>query len=78
MQGRIANVKNLGWAIYAVGFAVWLFGYLSAGHAPVFDWSRATPWWISSFIPNVEAELGLGLMLASMVPLYVTGRNRAK
>ena len=29
MQGRIANAKNLGRAIYAVGFAIWLFGYLS-------------------------------------------------
>jgi len=30
-------------------------GYLSAGHAPVFDWSAATPWWICNFVPNFEA-----------------------
>ena len=66
--GRIANAKSLGWAIYAAGFAIWLFGYLSAGHAPVFDWNAATPWCISSFVPNLEAELGLALMFASMVP----------
>jgi hypothetical protein len=60
--GRIANARSIGWAIYAVGFAIWLFGYLSAGHAALFDWKAATPWWISSFVPNLEAELGLALM----------------
>jgi hypothetical protein len=68
--GRIANAKIFGWVIYAAGFAIWLFGYLSAGHAPVFDWKGATPWWISSFVPNLEAELGLALMYASMIPIY--------
>jgi hypothetical protein len=68
VPGRIANAKNFGWAIYAAGFAIWLFGYLSAGHAPVFDWKVATPWWISSFVPNLEAELGLALMFASVLP----------
>jgi hypothetical protein len=66
--GRMANAKSIGWAIYAAGFAIWLFGYLSAGHAPLFDWKAATPWWISSFVPNLEAELGLALMFASMIP----------
>jgi hypothetical protein len=68
VPGRIANAKSFGWAIYAAGFAIWLFGYLSAGHTPVFDWNAATPWWISSFVPNLEAELGLALMFASMIP----------
>jgi hypothetical protein len=68
--GRIATAKSLGYAIYAVGFAIWLFGYLSAGHPPVFDWRGATPWWISSFVPNLEPELGMVLMFASMTPLY--------
>jgi hypothetical protein len=68
VPGRIANAKNFGWAIYAAGFAIWLFGYLSAGHAPVFDWKVATPWWISSFVPNLEAELGLAFMFASVLP----------
>ncbi len=70
VPGRIAKAKIFGWAIYAAGFAIWLFGYLSAGHAPVFDWNAATPWWISSFVPNVEAELGMVLMFASMIPSY--------
>jgi hypothetical protein len=70
VRNRIANAKSVGWAIYVAGFAVWLFGYLSAGHAPIFDWNAATPWWISSFVPNLEAELGMALMVASMIPIY--------
>jgi hypothetical protein len=70
VRGNIANAKSIGWAIYAAGFAIWLFGYLSAGHAPLFDWKAATPWWISSFVPNLEAELGLALMFASVIPIY--------
>ena len=68
--GRIANAKSLGYAIYAVGLAIWLFGYLSAGHPPVFDWRGATPWWMSSLVPNLEAELGMVLMFASVIPIY--------
>ena len=75
----MANVKGIGWAIYAAGFAIWLLGYLSTGHASAFDWDVATPWWISSFVPNLEAELGLALMFASMIPIYWrTGRKRAE
>jgi hypothetical protein len=66
--GRMANAKSIGWSIYAAGFVIWLFGYLSAGHASIFHWDMATPWWISSFVPNLEAELGLALMFASMIP----------
>jgi hypothetical protein len=73
VRGRIANAKVLGWLIYAAGVAIWLFGYLSAGHAPVFDWNAATPWWISSFVPNLEAELGLALMFASTIPTLPLG-----
>ena len=76
-RGRMPNARSIGWAMYAAGFVIWLFGYLSAGHAPVFDWAVATPWWISSFVPNLEAELGLALMFVSMVPIYWrAGRKR--
>jgi hypothetical protein len=80
VPGRIANAKSFGWLIYAAGFAIWLFGYLSAGHAPLFDWNAATPWWISSFVPNFEAESGLALMFASVIPIYggAVWGNRAR
>jgi hypothetical protein len=68
----MANAKSIGWAIYAAGFVIWLFGYLSTGHAPAFHWDVATPWWISGFV------LGLALMFVSMVPIYWrAGRKRA-
>jgi hypothetical protein len=66
----MAHAKRFGWAIYEAGFVIWLFGYLSTGHASVFDWRAATPWWISNFVPNLEAEVGLGLMFASLIPIY--------
>jgi hypothetical protein len=69
-KGGMPNAKSIGWSIYAAGFVIWLFGYLSAGHAPAFDWVVATPWWISSFVPSREAELGLALTFASMIPIY--------
>jgi hypothetical protein len=74
----MAIATSIGWAIYAAGIVIWLFGYLSAGHASAFDWDVATPAWISSFVPNLEAELGLALMFASMIPIYWrAGRKRA-
>jgi len=64
---------------YAVGFVIWLFSYMSTGHAAAFDWEEATPRWISSFVPNLEAELGLALMFASMIPIYWrAGRKRKR
>ena len=68
--GKMSNAKRSGWVIYAAGFVIWPFGYLNAGHAPLLDWKVATPWWISSFVPNLEAELGLALTFTSMIPIY--------
>jgi len=64
------RIPKFGCVLYAAGFAIWIFGYFSAGHAAVFDWEAATPWWISTFIPNLEAELGMTLMFASVIPIY--------
>jgi hypothetical protein len=33
--------KGIGWAIYAAGFMIWFFGYMSAGHASRADAIRA-------------------------------------
>jgi len=75
--GRMAKAKSIGWAIYTAGFVIWLFGYLGTGHAAVFDWDVAAPSWISSFVPNLEAEFGLALMFTSMIPIYWrAGRKR--
>ena len=73
----MAKAKSIGWAIYVAGFVIWVFGYLSTGHAAAFDWDVATPSWISSFVPNLKAQFGLALMFASMIPIYWrAGRKR--
>jgi hypothetical protein len=77
-KSRMATAKSIGWAINAAGFVIWLFGYVSTGHAAAFDWEGATPRWISSFVPNLEAELGLALMFASMCPDFLARRTEAR
>ena len=64
------KAKSIGSAIYVAGFVVWLFGYLSTGHASAIDWEAAKSRWNSSFVPNLEAEPGFAIMFASMVPIY--------
>ena len=44
--GRMAKAKSIGWVIYVAGFVIWLFGYLSTGHAAALDWDAAAPSWI--------------------------------
>jgi hypothetical protein len=61
--------KSIGWAIYAAGFGIWLFGYLSAGHAPLFDWKADTPWWFLASFPTSKQNSDL-LMFASVIPIY--------
>jgi len=47
------------------------FGFLatSAQATPRYSIGAATPWWISSFVPNFEAEFGLALTFASIPTL---------
>src|SRR5262249_12614657 len=76
-RGRMPNARSIGWGMYAAGFVIWLFGYFNAGPPPRFVLALGAPWWISSFVPNLEAELGLALMFVSMVPIYWrAGRKR--
>ena len=67
----LAMIKAAGWLIYTAGFTLWLYGYLSTQNIPPFlDWRNFSPWWIADFIPNVQAELGIALMLVGMIPIY--------
>ena len=52
------------------GTALWLYGYFTSGHPPLFNWHSDAPWWIADYLPNVESEIGMALMLAAMVPIY--------
>jgi hypothetical protein len=61
----------IGYMALLLGMAVWLYGYFVPGNPPLIDWHAHTPWWIADFLPNIEAEIGMVLMLASAVPTYL-------
>jgi hypothetical protein len=48
----------------------WLYGYFVPGNPSLIDWHAHTPWWIADFLPNIESEIGMVLMLLSMAPTY--------
>jgi hypothetical protein len=50
----MVNAESIGWAIYAAGFVIWLFGYLSARHAHV-----ATPWGFQASFPTSKQDTDL-------------------
>ncbi len=52
------------------GTAIWLYGYFVTGHPALIDWRAHAPWWIAEFLPNIESEIGMVLMLAGMLPIY--------
>ena len=60
----------IGWALMLAGTALWLCGYFTTGHPSLIDWHADTPWWIADFLPNIESEIGMVLMLVSIVPAY--------
>ena len=66
----VSRLNIFGWTVMALGFIIWGYGYFVAGHAPLIDWARPTPEWIAAFMPNLEAEIGLAIMIAAMIPAY--------
>ena len=59
-----------GWIIELAGLALWLYGYFATGSPPLIDWHANTPWWIADFLPNVQSEIAMLLVLIGMVPIY--------
>ena len=66
----MSRLNMVGWALMTLGFALWGYGYLVTGHAPIVDWPNLAPSWIAEFIPNIEAEIGLVVMFLAMIPAY--------
>jgi hypothetical protein len=60
----------VGYIVLLVGMAIWLYGYFVHGNPSLIDWRAHTPWWIAEFLPNIESEIGMVLMLLSIVPTY--------
>ncbi len=59
-----------GWIILIVGTILWIYGYFVTGHPALFDWHAHTPSWIADYVPNIESEIGMALVWASMIPMY--------
>ena len=66
----MSRVNIVGWGLMTLGFVLWLYGYWVIGHPAVVDWPSLVPGWIADFLPNIEAEAGMGLMIVAMVPAY--------
>ena len=61
----------VGWISALIGTALWLYGYLVVSSSLSFiNWHAITPWWIADFLPNRESEIGMAIVLASMIPIY--------
>jgi hypothetical protein len=65
------NRTNLGWILCLAGTIVWLYGYFTTGNPSFTDWHANAPRWIAEFLPNMESEIGMILMLGGMVLLYL-------
>jgi hypothetical protein len=63
-----------GWIIEVVGIVLWTYGYFVIGSPPVVDWPTHAPRWIADFLPNLESEIGMMLVLVGMVPIYLPPR----
>jgi len=67
---RLNKTVILAWIISLAGMALWLYGYLVAGHPSLIDWRADTPWWIADFLPNIESEIGMVLVCVGSVLVY--------
>ena len=67
-----------GWIILVVGTALWVYGYFVTGHPALIDWQAHTPRWLADYLPNIESEIGMALVWASMVPMYWPSPRRSR
>ncbi len=71
----MSKATATGWAIMLAGTALWIYGFLSTGNPALIDWPAHAPWWIADCLPNVQAEIGMVVMIAAMVPMYWPARR---
>ena len=65
----------IGWTMELAGMALWLYGYLVTGNPALVNWKARFPWWIADYLPNIESEIGMALVIAGMIPLYWPARK---
>ena len=77
-NGARSTARIVGLVTSTAGTALWLYGYFWSGRRPAIEWSAIAPWWIADYLPSLECEIGMVLMLAAMVPLSWPVRVSAK
>jgi hypothetical protein len=60
----------LGWAASIVGLTLWTYGYFAGSAPSLVPWAHLVPEWVSDWLPNLEAEIGMLLLIFGSVPLY--------
>jgi hypothetical protein len=71
----MSKTVMISYIVMSVGTVIWVYGYFTTGSPPIFDWKAYTPSWIAEFLPNLESEIGMALVCASMVPMYWRSRR---
>jgi hypothetical protein len=65
----------VGWIMSGSGTVLWLYGYFTTGNKSFINWHASAPWWIADYLPNIESEFGMMLVILSFVPLYWPSRR---
>jgi hypothetical protein len=60
------DLQIIGWTGSLLGAALYLYGYTLATASAFLSW----PTWLSDYIPNWYAEVGLLISCLALVPLY--------
>ena len=66
----MSKIVITSYIVMLVGSVLWLYGYFTTGNPSLIDWHAHTPWFIADLMPTIEAEIGMALVFASMVPMY--------
>ncbi len=74
----MSRVNILGWVLMLAGCALWGYGYFVTGHPSLVNWGEVLPGWLAVYVPNLEAEAGIAVMIVAMVPMYWPNRRSAE
>ena len=59
-----------GWVATGLGTALWVYGYFATGTPALIAWASFLPDWAADWLPNLEAEIGMALLIVGSIPAY--------
>jgi len=72
----MTKLKVIACFILGLGTAIWIYGYsFPTGNSSLVDWHAVSPWWIADFVRNMESEIGIALVFASIILLIWRARD---